>query len=170
MGKQLPKGHLAKKHKQKEEREKRIEWDRTRFDDNEIQRRQDHILEVGLPSTIQLKLLHGDRHRNLWAIVVEPKEGFTHLSNEIGLREAKDKGEEYHVSICFASDIDREWKKRNLEHLLRLYGHPTDHTFQIYKFTSGMTADLSHWDSVYQEVKWLHESGYYNYKNIHISM
>ena len=166
MGKHLPKGHLAKKYKQKEEQKANDEWHRTRFDSNETWRRQEHIREAGLPSTIQLRLLHG----NLWAIVVEPKEGFTHLSNEVGLREAKERGDEYHVSICFKSDINAEWKKRNLEHLLRLYGHPTEHIFQITSFTYGMTAELSPHDTVYQAVKDLHTYGSYYYKDIHISM
>jgi len=107
----------------------------------------------------------------MWGIVVEPLEGFTHLSNEIGQQEAAEKGEKYHVSICFAEDIDAEWKKKQLTHLLHLYGHPVKHTFHIARVTSGASVEISHDDSVYKNCIELFRSGYYKYKSdLHISM
>ena len=168
--KKLSKGHLAMKFKAKEEAKEEAkqtaEWYRTRYDDNEMWERKRQIYNHGLPSKIQLQLL-GD----LWAIVVEPEEGFTHLSNEIGRQEAKDKGFVYHVSICFKSDIDQEWKKRYLRYLENLYGQPVYHSFQIAKITSGASAELDHEDSVYKNCYDLWKHGHYGYKSdLHISM
>ena len=65
MGKgKLPKGHLAKRMRERQQ-------------------------QKGLPSMIQIRLMHG----NLWAFVVKPMDGFVHLSTENAQREAREKGE-----------------------------------------------------------------------------
>jgi hypothetical protein len=142
------------------------EWNRTRYDDDEIDKRQNIIYENGLPSLIHLDLLHD----KLWAIVVEPVDGFTHLSNEQGLREAVMRGDVYHVSICFDDDIKTPWQQKALVHLHRLYDWQTKHTFKIARFGGGLSAILDSSDSVYKEIVDLHRYGKYHYKDIHISL
>jgi hypothetical protein len=169
--KKLSKGHLAKKWLAKEEAkavaESNAEWDRIRFDDNEMWYRKQNIISNGLPSTIQLKLLND----SLWAIVVEPAEGFTHLSNEVGQEEARERGDVYHVSICFNSDIDQQWKKQYLEYLQDTYGNPVQHTFLVTKITSGLTAELDPNDTVYKNCYDLWKYGWYGNKSgLHISL
>ena len=175
--KKLSKGHLAKKWLAKEEAKKEAkkeaeineEWYRTRFDDNEMWERKQQIYKYGLPSMIQLQLLHD----NLWAIVVEPLEGFTHLSNETGRQEAMAEGYVYHVSICFKSDIDSEWKKQALKHLETLYKEPVYHSFYIANISKKAVAELDHDDSVYKECYDLWRWGRYGSEDgfgLHISM
>ena len=61
------------------------EWYRTRYDDKEMDERQQRILREGLHCKVSLKLLHG----SLWAIVIDPSAGFTHLMTEAGLQEMR---------------------------------------------------------------------------------
>jgi hypothetical protein len=141
-------------------------WYRVRYDDDETYWRRKTKLRYGLPSRIHLELLHD----NLWSIVVEPLEGFTHLSNEKGLREAAARGDVYHVSICFDNDIKTEWQQKALAHLHKLYDKPVEHTFQIDRVANGLSVELDKNDSVFKECYWLHKAGKYHYKDLHISM
>ena len=136
-----------------------------RFDDDEIERRK-WWLWHGLTGMIHLELMHDE----LWAIVFVPDEGFLHLKNRSGLKAMEAEGQKYHISICFKSDIDREWKNRALNTLHRLYDSPSHHQFVIKGFSSGLTAIIDPADTIYEHIKELHMYGSYHYKEIHMSL
>ena len=142
------------------------EWYRTRYDDKEMDERQQRILREGLHCKVSLKLLHG----SLWAIVIDPSAGFTHLMTEAGLQEMRKRKDVLHVSICFKSDIKTPWQHSMLYALNSRYMFPKDHVFKIEWFGSGATANLSPEDTVYKDIVGLHRSGSYWNRNMHISM
>ena len=142
------------------------EWDRTRYNDQEMEEKQAQIVERGLHCKVCMQLLHG----SLWAIVIHPSEGFTYLMNEAGRMEMRLRKDVLHISICFRSDIKKTWQYTLLYQLLSKYRFPRDHIFRVDGFGNGVSANISPEDSVYKDISSLHNAGTYWRRNIHISM
>jgi hypothetical protein len=155
-----------KKLEDKNQREALEEYRRVRVDDDEMWNRKQTILQQGLTAMIHLEMIPDE----LWSIVLEPTKTFTHLMNDVGLDESYKRGDVYHVSICFDSDIRERWQQQALAHLHKLYDKPVEHTFRIARINKGLSANLSHDDEVFKEIRDLHRYGSYHYKDIHISL
>jgi len=152
----------AKEYKREEEK-----WLRTRGNDDEYYTRANQLQQNGLNAMVHFDELHG----NLYAIVVEPADdSFIHLVNDVGVAEAKSKGEQYRISICYTRDIQTTWQHKQIEHLEQKYSTPQLHHFNIIGITKGATALIDHNDSIYKDIIELHRHGHYWFKEIHISM
>ena len=143
-----------------EDKKDHKDWYNSRYDDDEIERRKG-LLAQGFSGMIHLDLLDDE----LWAIVFVPDSDFSHLTNTTARQNLV-----YHISICFNSDIDTDWKKLALRHLHTLYDTPVRHVFHPERFTSGLTAVIPSDDEVYHEIKDLHAHGSYKYRQIHMSL
>jgi len=142
------------------------EWNRTRYEDKEMEDKQERIIRNGLHCKVNIQLLHG----NLWAIVIHPSEGFIHLKKEAGREEMRRRKEVLHISICFKKDIQATWQHNSLYALISKYMFPKDHVFKVEWFGNGVTANLSSEDSIYRDILSLHRAGSYWGRKIHISM
>ena len=142
------------------------EFQRIRGNNDEYYGKVNRLIDEGLFAMVHFELLG-----NIYAIVVEPfDDRFIHLSNDIGIAEAQARGDNYHISIFFTSDVQTTWQHRQIEHLEQKYGTPQQHHFDITSVSGGATAVISSNDSIYKDIIELHNYGYYWNRDIHISM
>lgn len=139
------------------------DWYSKRFPDDEYYRRVGEIIEGGLPCRVWPRVTAS----GLAMLQLEPLQGWVDLANEQAILEEHMAGWDYHVSVCFDTELDldvwdrlvRRWAGR----VVRL---------RIARVTSGATAVLA--DSCPlgsdPDIRALHSAGWYCQRELHVSM
>ena len=139
-------------------------WEETFGTEAEIEAKKAKIEEEGLTAMVHLEL-----SGELWMLVLEPVEGkWTHMRKPEALAEHLADGP-YHISILFKTDVETTAQQTMLNTLKNDYEEPFEYTFYVKAWGSGMSADIMH-DRVWEDLHELHRTGYYKFKQLHISM
>jgi len=158
-----------------------MQWRRERPTNEEYYQRTEHIRRVGLPCRIKHVLADEDEEEKrgrLHMILIEPRDGWTHLMNDWTLEHHDFEAEPYHVSICFDNDLWyddgwRDYKWAQMQYIMDTYNEWQNHTFQIDSFGNA-TANLAPADRIYRDVFPLFKLGRYGQRDgnprPHISM
>ena len=161
---------------QTEEEERAKWWYKTRFDDEEYERRKQNILTNGQPTRLQFKAwpdAYGDPNEAFYVLEVTPHEGFTHLLNETGLKEQEAP---YHISLGKRSVFQQRMRQdpQLLKDLLALrtyYEQPQDYRFYPTHLTSGGTLPIEEHEHIYPYIHRVWSKGSEGWKSApHISL
>ena len=112
-----------------------MEWYLQRFNDDEFERRRQHILTHGLPVRLRFP-----EHGNFACIYTDPMPSFVHLSNDAALAKARSEGWDYHVTIGKFSHMDAV--DLMLWEALKSDYNGVEVVLEVQRITSGATAEL----------------------------
>ena len=119
------------------------------FDEGELARRRAHIAAVGLPCVVVGVKLEGD----FASVVLEPAEGWTHLTPDEALAGFAAAGYTYHVSLGYnveaalLAEIQAKWA--NVETVVGI-SWVRDSNVAMLSWTEGIGADARLWAALAQ--------------------
>jgi hypothetical protein len=135
-------------------------------------RRLHHVNTAGLPVRLRVDALdaHSMRNDKLLTIVCHPMRGFTHLASDAKVVASFFRGENYHISLCFLSELRDPSAYERIRY--RYNGGTGVLSVKCINSAADLIegSPLSNELLADQDVKTLHDNGYYKNRPLHVSL